>query len=1590
MNTPDPASSALFEQALAGLLQSSAKKEQPESQPEKQVRRAAHNNIDPVSAASEVLGDYRRYLKTLISPKDPAIAAEFNKAIDTTQTFAKGPYLQLTPPYAPSRSIKELVEEGVLCRSFAEMSQAFPLDRPLYQHQENALRKIRAGRNLIVSTGTGSGKTESFLIPIIDSLLREKESGTLRPGVRALLLYPMNALANDQLKRLREILKDSPEITFGRYTGETKAGYESALGAYKETNGSRSEPILNELISREQMQAEPPHILLTNYAMLEYLLLRPRDTTLFDGQFANDWKFIVIDEAHVYAGAQGTEVAMLLRRLKDRVARGKHIQCIATSASLEGSNQHITGFGSDIFGERFEFVDSDESRQDIVKATILERPTIATWAFDESLFDEEITEGGLLRVLEEKTPSRNSDQELYELLSQEEHIIRLRELVKKHSTSLNEAAAHFWSELSAEQSMHRIHNLVLFGSSITSDSGVPVFSARYHMFIRAAEGAFLGYEPDGSPRVFLDRHVTMPDSGALVYEMGACRKCGSVYLEGSINKENDAFLPLEENLRGAANRNRHWFVQTSSDAEALADDDEGSSEAHIKPNPLAYMCPQCGRLDTHPTIGCVCGCQTPAISGRILRHAASEHMTCPECGARGNNLVRQLRTDSNAAPAVLTTSLFQLLPESEDIALADKIGAGRKLLAFSDSRQAAAFAAPYLEATYNRLMELRILFEALQHEDFSDFGEIDRWITKSAEIAVENRAIRRKLSNSERQEMVGPWVFSELASVRRKNALEGLGLVRVRLSDAYRRELELVIDSIEQLLRSRQAAQDLVDLLVQDLRHNGALIAPSFVNYSDDRFSPRNGQQLFSKLGPTDGSSTTKSWLPRRGTNTRFTFVKKVLEKLNSTGENDRNVTQLLYIIWEQLHEAQVLRQPLENRDGLAVDYRALEVTNGDHCEWYECDVCRQLTPFNVLDLCPNGWCSGTLHRVDPRSDELFNDHYRSLARHMKIVPLSAKEHTAQWTPLEAAQIQKQFISGDVNVLSCSTTFELGVDVGDLQSVVLRNVPPRTANYVQRAGRAGRRTGSAAFVLTFARRDAHDFSIFQDPVSMIDGEMAAPFIQVSNPRIATRHMYSVAFASFLRQQADRGTEWDTVGEFFLGKGSRPQGIPLIKDYLAECPPDLHDSLTRIFPLDLHDDLGISEDSWVAGYLDLFDLASNALEDDYHIIEKERDYKISQKRFSQANAWEYTLKTIEKEKLLNLLAKRNLLPKYGFPVDTVEMRTDFSEEGSKINLNRDLALAVSDYAPGASVVAGGKLWSSGGLQLRPGRHLRTFHWYECKDCGNVETSISEFVEGNACSQCGSLIPPHSPKVMVIPEFGFVANSSPKAVGTIPPENSWHRLEFVRNFGDQQEISTFAHDEHSLTVQSFTRAEMGVLERGATNSGFRVCSSCGWAGSSRSIPHSHKNPRTQKDCQGSLVLQSLGHFYQTDMAAIEVHSFFESGSEYWLSALFALVESASEHLEINRDDLTGTLAVSKGKRVIILSDAVPGGAGITQKIRENFPGVLGKAIHRVSHCTCGEDTSCYACLRSYGNRRFHSILRRDKALELLEEMALAVGL
>ena len=260
--------------------------------------------FNPITAADNIKEEYIGYISTLFHISDKEYAAMFRKALEEDGAVSKGPYLDISDSYKTGLSLSELIKEGEVSPLFSALEGDIPdgekeiqINRGLYLHQEKAVRKINQGKNLIVTTGTGSGKTECFIIPIINHLLREKEKGTLNAGVRAILIYPMNALANDQMKRLRNLLKNYPDITFGVYNSSTKQNDQEGIieygKVYKDPYGQPMKPLENEIISRDRMQETPPHILVTNYAMLEYMMLRPKDDRVFSGAYSyqrNAWR----------------------------------------------------------------------------------------------------------------------------------------------------------------------------------------------------------------------------------------------------------------------------------------------------------------------------------------------------------------------------------------------------------------------------------------------------------------------------------------------------------------------------------------------------------------------------------------------------------------------------------------------------------------------------------------------------------------------------------------------------------------------------------------------------------------------------------------------------------------------------------------------------------------------------------------------------------------------------------------------------------------------------------------------------------------------------------------------------------------------------------------------------------------------------------------------------------------------------------------------------------------------------------------------------------------------------------------------------
>ena len=1542
------------------------------------------DRLDPLEAAKEIEGSYKRYLKTLLAPRDEKLATSFDAEVDSSDLLTKGPILEMTPPYATGATCRELIAEGVLHPGFAALdSAALPLDQPLYIHQEKAIRKFVAGRNLVVSTGTGSGKTESFLIPIINHLIAEHAEGRLGPGVRALLLYPMNALANDQLKRLRALLGAVPEITFGRYTGETAEDLASAEAKFLQTNPGATR-LPNELLSRQEMRSAPPHLLLTNYAMLEYLLIRPADLDLFDGPNAGTWRFIVMDEAHVYDGAQGTEVALLMRRLKQRVAPESALQCIATSASLTGSVRNdprgeAMQFAANLFDAPFEYRDDDSARQDLVEPVRKSHLTASQWR----LSDDDLL--AFRRGALDSADLTPNGADVAAALSTEQSIVALKEALSSGPVQVRELRELLWPD--DPQSTEKLDALVELGSSTLDDSGHPVLSARYHYFVRATEGAFVSFNEDG-PRIFLGRHEVDPETGRAVFEFGTCNRCGAVHLAGErIHQDkHEYFVPSKK-----ADASVNWLVVADAQGEVVLDEDEITlADVELKPaksDPTArQLCAGCGALNHASATSCA----APACGGgqmlNVREHprAARVMSRCTECGAQMRQVIRRLRTDVNAAPAVVTTALYQQLPEAVGEA-ADLVGRGRKLLMFSDSRQAAAFAAPYLDRTYTRMLERHYITQALRDPAASS-GEItvrDLAIL-TREKASEAGHFAADMGNIEITQAVNEWITGELMTLETRQSLEGLGLMRIGLNQ----RAPIQLRGLTALGLTEEESWALLNELVKTVRHQGAITALERVDIKNERFAPRNTRVRMRSTG-SNRAKQIISWSPSGTgtTNGRVTFLRKVLEAINSP----KSAEEILEGCWKIIESAGLLMGESDRALGgqvFQVDHSKLVVSEGIDCDWHQCDTCRLLTAFTVRNVCPNSRCTGQLKPYEIPSPASDTNHYRVVYQTMADAPLSAREHTAQWNAEEAAHIQREFISGKVNVLSCSTTFELGVDVGDLQSVVMRNMPPKTANYVQRAGRAGRRAASAALVVTYANRSAHDLAKYQEPVSMIAGRMRIPWIPLDNPRIARRHAHSVALAAYFRHRAELHDEkWKTAGAFFLPAAENsPSAASGVADFLNPIPADVDTALRTALPDSVHSEVGIDDCSWVEQLVELLQSVEKELTGDVVAIEQRIDETVKERKFGLAKRLEDTKRTITGRDLLGFLANRNILPKYGFPVDTVELNTLNAVDavGRKLELDRDLSLAIYDYAPGNQVVAGGKLWTSDGLRKRPGKELVRHPYRICPTCGRFEQGPNLNAADPLCPSCHE--PFKATGTLVVPEFGFVAATDARDVGSAPPERHWHGGSYVESHGDEIGLYRWSGPNGlRVSARAGVRAWLAAVSDG-NGDGFQLCEWCYWArpverGSRR---RKHHRPDNGAECDGPLERISLGHRYQSDVAEFTFDGvpYLRDFEANWLSSLYALLEGASYALEISRDDIDGALSWTPDhKRSIVLFDTVPGGAGSARKIAENIELVMSAALNRVSECDCGPETSCYGCLRNYRNARFHEQLSRSAALQIL---------
>lgn len=1390
---------------------------------------------------------YNSYLRTSFFFKDPDLRRSFHEALDQEGSLLKGPFKEPSMRFQSGKHAHALAEE-----CFSDCSDLTPalLDELLHAHQEQAVRKVFAEhRNMVVSTGTASGKTECFLYPILFELFRQHQSSELvSPGVRALVLYPMNALANDQRQRLGEIcrrLEDSSSgfsPTFGQYIGQTP---EDLYDNRRNAQARKADRLPGELVFRNEMRETPPHILLTNYSMLEYLLIRPEDSTLFDGGSGEHWQFIVLDEAHQYRGSRGMEMGMLLRRLKQRLRKGGRkgpFRCIATSATISSGERKddmdlVARFAEELFGEKFEAGD------------------------------------------------------------------------------------------------------VVTGKYGPSDGGD---TRRYHSFIRCLEGAFLVHN-DGEDGIVLNRKNSLAkertDFPAVPLEIALCKECGQHYYVG---QERNGLLEEANRDYSDSRFGVEYYLPASDGVQANM-----------------ALCRMCGMLaNDEEDISCDCDATVPVRKCENDPDRIDQLVRCESCGyTRGGigDPVQEIVHGSDAPTAVIATTLHEQMPEDR-----------RKLLTFSDSRQNAAFFAWYVEDSYLKIRDRNYLFRAIGTvgEDSEGLSITD--LKHRLRKLWRDDGLFRTSDTAETMDRAAlAAILREAMAEEARISLGGVGLVRWHMAMPGGTPIPDFLSRPPWNLDDDEA-REVVDLVLNDMRKRRAMALPQDDGAPDFREISTHGHRSMAR-GRAYKKKNIQEWGGKLSG--IYDFMRRVLLSGGFDGGEDQlegRIGDAFETLWYHFHlhpdnDTYFVEAP---DDTVRLNPAWLRVRPVSPGSLWGCDTCTNLSPVNVRGVCPRIGCGGTLSQVD--DETLKENHYRKLYKVDGLpIGLSAQEHTAQIDSDKARTWQEDFKSGKINILSSSTTFEVGVDLGELDVVFLRNVPPEPFNYIQRVGRAGRRD-TPGLAVTYCARNPHDLYHYQDPEQrLIGGKVQPPRMRMTNERIIRRHMVAAALSAFFRKNR---TRFKNVESFYVD-WDRPKAS---NDLVRFCrnTKKLGDDLRNTVPEAMHDRMGLSGDGWINqcfGNDSHFRNVQTVCCRDFVELRKHHDELVKKRRSTVVV--NKRMNTIARESILMFLSRKAVIPKYGFPVDVVELDAHQAGENASVDLSRDLSLAIAEYAPGAKVVANKFEWRSHGIKVLQEKACKV-QKYSYDDARNFERWDARPDD----SRKGRLY--------LIPEFGFTTDFHEKPKRPERREGREYTTRpFFRGFTDGA-----PQDTRTIKGVRLTKAvpgELVVLCEGKGKSGFRLCQSCGTL-----VPHGsiqHKD-YFRKPCKGHAVEYSLAHELVTDVMRLEFKGIPGQSEINAYSVGYAMMHGTATVLGVPDTDLNVTITGSEKKNglAIVLYDSVPGGAGLVAELEDEkvFLEALRCAREHVSD-KCGCDSSCYGCLRSYRNQFAHNELNRKDAFAALPD-------
>ena len=1697
----------------------------------------------PSEAATHLKESIASYIESQYRISHPLVFGERSALLRERGVIAQDPFIEATPAFAPAKLLHELEEEypDYVPPGISKLMQhGVPVDRfPLYTHQEEALlASFGDAPNLLVATGTGSGKTEAFVLPILSRILNEarswsppkgpsddgffnKDDGTWqhsrrhesrKAAVRAIILYPMNALVNDQMSRLRRVLSlnGSPDwqrqqlagnmIHFGMYTsltpptrGPEQIAKRREFEEYKQhlveeweslsdkLRSTGNWPVTGgpEMLCRWDMQGAPPDILVTNYSMLEYMLIRPIESPIFDMTRAwleeGDDRVVtlVLDEAHTYTGAKGTEVAHLVRRLKERLGirpGSNKFRGIATSASIpnvESAKGALTQFTSDLFGEpqdSFTLIHAGVSDEEPQKRNGDPRSLEAFAQFHESFSHSDPWPGmvALSETLGLALPDKSEDPRvaLHQLLTENEDLRWVRARTARNATRLSEIARECWPGAEHEIQERAIAGILAAGSfarPMALPDTPPILSMRIHVFFRGVPGfwaclnqgcpevpmGFRGERPVG--RIYTDpRPWCSERCGARVLELFSCRKCGLLFLGGIPDSGRGSLWPWSDDFRGDPKEITDYRIFGVEQPHERPIVQFRSVKTTLKTGPRSPH----ARLtfEIEPAVDWKSGEQVSPFPGR-----------CPRCqnyrSPRGEReIVEPLRTRGPRSISVVMEDSLRVQPE---VAGTTSTG-GRKALVFSDSRQDAAQLAGDLRRDH-RYDVFRQLVYRILHRCRNCVGSgvlrdetpyhIGRGFTATEATCSEcggkghvprpqpisYKELRSEVIDLQIDREINPtdghlsdaferlnddhgsvYADAQMAfdiAARREVSQDDFGLEPLGLA-MWSAILPEETGQIEAL--SQDETRLLLRTVARILATENILLPPDPLKPwdwpFDDRMQPYERQRIIPGKRRIGDNVVPYNLWPYRKLGRYVGAIARTLFTAGRITNANEWLKELHWPLWNALKGFKILvpagrRIEDEVPYGIRIDSFELWPANGTV---FRCTACRYVMGESLLGVCYR--CGQSSEPVEAKSIQNF---YRRAAMFASAntgypdpFPIQAAAHTAVVERREARNIERWFQNlfreseyredHRIDVLSVTTTMEMGIDIGSLLSVGLRNVPPTVANYQQRAGRAGRRGSALATVVTYALDRSHDQYYFHRPKDIVSEPPRVPALYLENEVIARRHVRSLVLGRFFSGWLGHGKDvslfaaWGTAEGFLSGDGrsALEQHIGKNRDYLIKRTGLIVDE-------SLKDRL----EEWLS-----------VMPDEVEDVARRGE---------------------ENEGMLEALMRAGVLPKYAFPVDVVKLSIPEEEEQEDLyesqdfysGIPRDLQIALTEYAPGAEVLQwkfpDAYIYRSAGVydpSARRPDYSPEGKLNECRRCRAVTLTPAQASPSSKCPECGSsailsmpfLRPRGFTVDAALPEGGRETYSfgGRERAGFTPPAQL---LVGANAITSGRNNPSFAPNLYSAVhVDDLFMRNIGPDR---ARPGFTLCRVCGRHSETDNLgahtypanvpPHRGfpKGPRAGQLCPNKNDFDNrvvLGHRFRTEviLLAIDMPVFLDapmmepSGRAMWYSFGTLMSEAAARYLEIDPDEIqVGVRPMRDGfgrvQGEVFIYDNVPGGAGYSQAIQESLRAIIQLAIEVGRECPNAScPGACYHCLLGYRNQSIHNLLDRNLAVSILE--------